>query len=158
MLVNPPVDSRITAWSSTPCSSSNPPPASQTWMSRLGDWLSEARSHRVICLILGIWLLNSFDLIFTVLAYQHGLLHEENPVARHMLQYGTPSVVLFKIGLVLIGSYPLLRFRRTRVAELGAITILMAYAMLSFHWSICFEQYTITVSQSVNFASLNAAP
>ncbi len=44
-------------------------------------WVAEARSHRVICLVLGIWLLNGFDLAFTILSHEQGVLHEENPVA-----------------------------------------------------------------------------
>jgi hypothetical protein len=150
------VDTRNMAWrphspalTVIPCAS---------WPARFASWLAAARSHRVICIVLGIWLLNGFDLTFTILTFEQGMLHEENPVARYILQYGTPSVVLFKIGLVLIGSYPLLRFRQKRVAELGAFTILAAYALLSVHWSFCFEQYDITASQSINFAGLHVMP
>jgi hypothetical protein len=118
------------------------------------DWAVEARSHRVILLVLGIWLLNAFDLAFTIIANQQGMLHEENPVARHILGYGTPSIVLFKIGLVLTGSYPLLRFRTARVTELGAIVILVAYAFLAMHWSECVELYAITISHGPNVADI----
>lgn len=156
MLADRIVDSRNMAWASTSDVPMINPRAA--WIARAADWVAGARSHRVICIVLGIWLLNAFDLMFTILSHQQGLLDEGNPLARQFLQYGTPSVVLFKIGLVLIGSYPLLRFRRMRVAELGAFTILVAYALLSFHWSFCFDQYAITASQSINFAGLTASP
>ncbi len=73
-----------------------------------------------------------------------------------MLQYGTASVVLFKIGLVLIGSYPLLRFRRARVTELGTYVILAAYALLALHWSTCYELYAITLPDNINLAAIEA--
>jgi hypothetical protein len=105
-------------------------------------------------LVFGIWLLNGFDLTFTVLSHQQGVLHEENPLARHMLQYGTTSIVLYKIGLVLIGSYPLLRFRRARITELGTYVILAAYAFLAIHWATCYELYAVSATDTVDLATL----
>lgn len=124
------------------------------WTARLVHWIVEARSHRVICLVLGIWLLNAFDLAFTVLSHEQGLLQEGNPLAQHMLQYGTLSIVLYKIGLVLIGSYPLLRFRRARITELGAYVILAAYAVLAIHWSTCYEFYVTTAHDAIDLANV----
>ena len=124
------------------------------WYAHPFDWIVEARSHRVILLVLCVWLLNGFDLVFTILAYEQGMLHEENPLARQMLQNGIPSIVLFKIGLVLIGSYPLLRFRTARITELGTLVILVAYALLAVHWSECYGYYTMTITESPNIAEL----
>ena len=106
---------------------------------------------------MGIWLLNGFDLIFTILAHQQGMLQEQNPIARLMLTYGTPSIVLFKIGLVFIGSYPLLRFRTARITELGTLVILVAYALLAVHWSECYELYAASISHDPNLAELNGS-
>jgi len=128
------------------------PRSSPRWV----EWIVEARSHRVILLVMGIWLLNGFDLAFTVIAHQQGLLHEENPLARHMLAYGPLSVILFKSGLVLIGSYPLLRYRTTRIGELGSLTILIAYVLLAIHWAQVVDLYAITVNNAgdtFNFAA-----
>ena len=127
-------------------------PAGRSWSARLVHWVVEARAHRVICLVMGIWLLNGFDLAFTILSHGQGMLHEENPFARHMLAYGTASIILFKIGLVLIGSYPLLRFRAARITELGSFVILLAYAVLAVHWSECYDLYTITAAHNVEMA------
>ena len=133
-----------------------PAPGHSPWTMRLIHWVAEARSHRVICLVLGIWLINGFDLAFTVLSHEQGVLHEENPLARHMLQYGTASIVLYKIGLVLIGSYPLLRFRRARITELGAFVILAAYALLAVHWSTCYEFFAFTAGGATDLANIEA--
>jgi len=119
---------------------------------RVIEWIVEARSHRVICLVLGIWLLNGFDLAFTILSHEQGMLHEENPLARHMLAYGTLSIILYKIGMVLIGSYPLLRFRAARITELGSFVILLAYAFLAVHWSECYDLYSFTASHNIEMA------
>ena len=127
-----------------------------TYAARLIHWVAEARSHRVICLVLGIWLLNGFDLTFTILSHEQGVLLEENPLARHMLQYGTTSIVLYKIGMVLIGSYPLLRFRRARITELGTYVILAAYTLLALHWATCFELYATTMTETANFAEIES--
>ncbi len=124
------------------------------WTVRLVNWVAEARSHRVICLVLGIWLLNGFDLTFTILSHRHGLLQEANPVAGFMLSNGTASIILFKIGLVLIGSYPLLRFRRVRLSELAAFLVLAAYVLLAVRWSTCFEIYAGMTPSHLDLADL----
>jgi len=134
-----------------------PDPHPDHWYARLVDWVAGSRSHRVLCLVAGIWLLNGFDLVLTVLAHQQGLLHEENPLARWILALGTPSIVLFKIGLVLIGSYPLLRFRQARITELGTLVILVAYAFLAVHWSECYELYTLTAGDTVYIAEVQSS-
>lgn len=136
---------------------SDPMAAEPAWRrrcARIIEWIVEARSHRVICLVLGIWLLNGFDLAFTVLSHDQGMLHEENPLARHMLGYGTASIVLFKIGFVMIGSYPLLRFRTARITEMGSFVILLAYAFLAVHWSQCYDLYSYTASHNVEMAEI----
>ena len=124
----------------------------QSWTAHLVHWIVDTRAHRILCLLIGIWIFNAFDLMFTILSHQQGMLHEENPLARHMLQHGILAIVLYKVGLVLIGSYPLLRFRRARITELGAIVILVTYAILAVHWTQCYEQYSISASTTVNFS------
>jgi hypothetical protein len=131
-------------------------PAYRPWLSRLIHWFAEARSHRVICLVLAVWLLNGFDLALTILAHDQGMLAEENPVARRFLADGPVFLILFKVGLVLIGSYPLLRFRRLRLTELATLVILVAYGLLAVHWSACYELYTLTASGHINMAEIDA--
>lgn len=130
------------------------PAPRESWSTRFVAWVAAARSHRVICLVMGIWLLNGFDLVFTLLSYKHGLLQEQNPIARLMLGHGTSSIVVFKVGLVLIGSYPLLRFRRLRLAELAAYVVLAAYVFLAVRWSTCFELYAAALPGGLDMAGL----
>lgn len=145
----------MTSLPTTPLADSGKPAcADRPRLARVIQWAVEARSHRVICMLMGIWLLNAFDLTFTLLSSEQGVLHEENPLARHMLQNGIVSVILFKIGLVLIGSYPLLRFRRARITELGTCLILAAYAVLAFRWSNCYHLYSATALGGTDFAEL----
>lgn len=125
------------------------------WWSRLVNWATNARAHRVICLVAAIWLLNAFDLALTILAQKQGVLHEGNPLAREFLQQGPLILACYKIGLVLIGSYPLLRFRRARITELGALAVLVAYATLAIHWSTCYELYTLSASDGFSVAEIN---
>lgn len=131
------------------------PVARGTWATRFVAWAAASRDHRVICLVMGIWMLNGFDLVFTLLSHKHGLLQEQNPIARFMLGNGTSSIVLFKIGLVLIGSYPLLRFRRLRLAELAAYLVLAAYVFLAIRWSTCFELYAFALSGDIDLAGVD---
>jgi len=126
----------------------------RTWWEQCLHWAVEARSHRVILLVAAIWMLNAFDLTLTVLSHQQGVLDEQNPVARHMLQYGVLSVALYKVGLVLIGTYPLLRFRTARITELGTLVIVIAYATLAVRWSRCYDFYTLAHTCDVNVAEI----
>lgn len=133
----------------------------ESWSVRFASWVAAARAHRVICLVLGIWLLNGFDLAFTLLSHRHGLLQEQNPIARLILGTnrvgwldGTSSIVLFKIALVLIGSYPLLRFRRLRLAELAAYLVLAVYVFLAVRWSTCFDLYAAALPGDIGLAGL----
>jgi len=130
-------------------------PIETPWHVRFGAWVAESRAHRVICLVLGIWLLNAFDLALTLLAHSQGVLDEENPLARMLLGMGTPSIVLFKIGLVLIGTHPLLRYRHARVTELGTLVILVAYALLAVHWQECYKLYTLQMSSEIHMAEMS---
>ena len=58
--------------------------------------------------------------------------------------------------MVLIGSYPLLRFRRARITELGAYLIFAAYIFLAVRWSICYELFTIAPTDGGNLAGMKA--
>lgn len=157
MFIIQPSDTAVMDLYPTPTLSDSPPEGEQkrSRFARLVDSAVKARAHRVILLVCAIWLLNGFDLALTVIANNQGLLQEGNPVARYMLRLGTPSIVLFKIGLVLIGSYPLLRYRRARITEIGTFIILIAYALLAVHWSECYEIYTVVACDGVYMTELS---
>lgn len=131
------------------------PPSTPT--GRFAQWFIESRAHRVICIVVGIWLLNAFDLSLTIMSNEHGMLDEQNPLARAFLRSGPLSLMLYKLGLVLIGSYPLLRFRETRIADLGAVVVFVTYAILAIRWSQCLDLYSHTFLNSANYADLQSA-
>ena len=120
---------------------------------RCVHWVAEARSHRVILLVAAIWLLNGFDLALTLLSHQQGLLDEQNPFAKSMLERGVASVVLFKIGLVMVGSYPLLRFRTVRITELGTLVIVLMYSTPSINHLNLISRMSVS-SALLIFASI----
>lgn len=124
----------------------------RTLMTRAMEWVADSRAHRVVCIVTGIWILNAFDLTLTILAHDLGVLHEENPLALGFLDGGTASIMLFKIGLVLLGSYPLLRFRTTRISELGSLVVMVVYAFLAIRWTACYDLYTYSINSGFFFA------
>ncbi len=111
-------------------------------------WLAQARPRRVICLVVGLWILNTFDLLLTLTASRQRLLHELNPVAAHMLEAGEGYLVLYKFGLIAIASYSLLRFRRERITEYGAVFALVVYGFVAIHWRNCYDFYAETTVTS----------
>ena len=117
---------------------------------RFVHWAAESRAHRVIVIVVAIWLLNAFDLALTLLSHEQGFLQEQNPVARHVLQFGAPSIILYKVLLVFIGSYPLLKFRAARITELGALVVALVYAVLAVRWSLCYEFYAVAFPSTMH--------
>ncbi len=132
------------------------PETETDWWCRCVSWVVKARAHRVVCLVLGIWLINGFDLILTLLSHEQGVLVEQNPFARHMLEQGVLSLILYKTGMVFIGSYPLLKFRTARITEWGTLVILLSYATLAIRWSDCYEAYHLALSAPPHMVELNA--
>lgn len=105
-----------------------------------------SRSHRVLCLIAVVWVLNGFDLALTLLAHRQHLLYEVNPLAQYLLKHGEASLALFKFGLLSVGTYALAKYRRERIAELGCLMVMGVYAMVALHWHYCYEMYAMTVN------------
>ena len=111
---------------------------------RVWDWFAQSRSHRVWCLVGGLWLINLFDLALTLLAHRAGMLSEVNPVAAFLLRQGPALVCLYKVVLVALGSGILIYYRRRLLAELTACTVLLVYSLVSVQWKWCYEMYELT--------------
>ena len=107
------------------------------------SWLAKSRGHRVLCLVLGLWTVNLFDLVLTLTAHRQGLLHEANPIAAVLLSRGPQAVCLFKFCLVAAGSIILIRYRRHLSAELAAGSLLAVYALVAVQWKWCYELYVL---------------
>ena len=91
------------------------------------------RGRRVISLLVVLWVLNFFDLAYTIHAHQTGQFFELNPVARGMLD--SPWILAgFKCLAVALGSVILIALRRHRLAELAAWLLCLAYVALAIRW------------------------
>ncbi len=107
------------------------------WMQRL----SEHRPKRVLLLLAAIWIVQGFDLGFTLFAHQCGTFAEMNPAAAWLLDRGPIWAVLFKVGLVLLGTVILWRYRTRAVSE-GALWLVMGACVgLSLRWRDYFEYF-----------------
>ncbi len=119
------------------------PPIAATWLTRTIDWFTAARSHRVICLVMGLWVFSIFDVALTMLAHEQGMLDESNPIARRLLN-SPPAIMLYKLSLVTFASTIILSNRRRLVAELAAGGVLAVYTIVAIQWRLCYELYVLT--------------
>ncbi len=111
---------------------------------RLVGWFVNARSHRVICLVIGLWMINGFDVVLTVLAHQQGMLAETNPIAEKLLAHSPVMVAVFKATLVTFASTVLIVYRRKFLAEIAAAGMLFIYTIVAVQWRLCYELYMLT--------------
>jgi len=109
-------------------------------------FLGNLRARRTGLLILAIWIMNSFDLMLTLIAHQQGLLVEANPIAHAILPYGPLALTLFKIGLVAFGTCVLIHQRRRILAECMAWLVVAVYVAVSFRWMVCYQLYEFMVA------------
>lgn len=91
-------------------------------------------------LILLLWILNGFDLAFTVMAGDLGQFIEGNPLARWVLD-DPYAVYSFKIGSMALATAILFVFRRHRAAEAACWGLCAVYALLSVYWLNFFLDY-----------------
>ncbi|MFH0981222.1 MAG: DUF5658 family protein [Planctomycetota bacterium] len=126
----------------------------QGFLAQAWTWIVEARSHRMLCLLAGLWTINLFDLVLTLIAYRQGLLCEANPVAAFLLARGPTAVCLFKGTLVALGSAILIRYRRRPSAEFSAAGLLIIYALVAVQWKWCYELYELAHTGNVSNAEL----
>jgi len=100
----------------------------------LHEWLSR-RPIRVGMLLVAVWVLNGFDLHFTLTAARLGPFIELNPVAAEMLNAGSGlAVTLYKVSLVAIGSAILWQYRYLRLSEIGCWMLVCMYAGVAIRW------------------------
>lgn len=107
----------------------------EPWVSRRAAQLVRIRTRRVLLFALGIALVSGFDLAFTLLACQHGIFDEYNPVARIVLRRGTAWLVVYKMGLVAVGCAIIAWFRRAAITEMAAFFVWATYVTLGVWWS-----------------------
>ncbi len=123
-----PIFAHVSAWPQAH------PPAAR---GRPFRWLN--RPRRVLLVLAAMWVLNLFDLGFTMIEAGRSHFHELNPVAARFL--AKPSYVLaaYKAVLVGLGSAILLGLARRRIAELTAWLLLGVYILVAIRWSLYYK-------------------
>lgn len=99
--------------------------------------LHESRPQRIILLLIGIWIMQYFDLNLTLIAQQHGMLGEQNPIARQALRFGVLGVTVYKFSLMTAASIVLYWYRRLAISEYLLWGVFFSFVALSLHWQIC---------------------
>lgn len=104
------------------------------------------RSSRVLLLLCAVAIMSVADLILTLTYVRAVGLAEGNPIARYVMLYHSPGV-LVAWKLVSVGGAIAVLFatRRHRVAELGAWVCFCLMAWLCFRWhSYVQDAHTLT--------------
>jgi hypothetical protein len=104
------------------------------------------RDFRVAVLLAGVIILNFTDLLYTLFADRIGMLDEMNPIAAVFLQTGLrPSLICFKLLMILCGAGMLWKLRHSRWAIPACWVLVIAYSGLSVLWYIWVRDVTISL-------------
>ena len=95
---------------------------------------------RLLWLLLGMWVIHLFDLGFTLLAREQGLLVELNPLAARLLPYGDGGITAYKLFLLVIGTYILWSQRRLPTTEKIAWAYAIVCVGLSLWWHLLYSE------------------
>jgi hypothetical protein len=112
-------------------------------------WISP-RARRVLLLLVGLWILNLFDLGMTLRASADGMLEEQNPLARAALSHSPVALMVGKLTLLLGASYVLLRFRARPCTEYASAFLLLVYVGVAFQWKFCYDMYEIMHNSQID--------
>ena len=116
-------------------------------------WLT--RPRRILLLLGAVWVLNVFDLGYTVLEATRHSFVEMNPVAAPLLAAPTYVLVIYKAALVAASSALLLVLRRHRVVEVGCWFLLAVYSCVAGRWILYYNDLMETINDpAVNIPRL----
>jgi hypothetical protein len=93
----------------------------------------------VLLVLAAVWIINVFDLGYTLLESLHSGFIEMNPVAARLIGSSPEVLVSYKTTLLAISSTILLIYRRYRVAELGCWFLLAVYLHVAICWWLYYE-------------------
>ncbi|MGB9626498.1 MAG: DUF5658 family protein [Phycisphaerae bacterium] len=92
------------------------------------------RPRRVLLLLAAVWIVQGFDLGFTLVAHQSGTFAELNPAGGWLLQRGPVAVIVFKAALVLLASVILWCGRTRLLSECLLWLVAAACVGLALRW------------------------
>jgi hypothetical protein len=101
-------------------------------------WLN--RPRRVLLTLAAVWVINVFDLGYTLLEAQYAGFIEVNPVAARLIDAAPGVLISYKAALMLASSTILLLCRRHRIVELGCWFLLAVHFQLAVRWWWYFEE------------------
>jgi hypothetical protein len=104
----------------------------------------DSRAMRVGMLLLAVLILNAMDLAYTMTAHQMGMLKEMNPIADGFFKAGLePSLICFKILMVLCGTCMLWKLRSSRWVVPACWLLVITYAALGLVWYDWVQNITV---------------
>lgn len=112
-----------------------------SWSSRHSPPMGPFGRQVLSWLLIELWVLNIADLLLTRYAIWLGFARESNGVMDYFFRSGAVPTVVFKIGIVTVGTLLLWRLRRYRAALLAgalltaifaAVVVYQAFWVLSF--------------------------
>ena len=106
-------------------------------LARSFGWLS--RPRRVLLVLAAVWVINVFDLGYTLIESLYSGFIEMNPVAAKLIGASPVVLVSYKTALLAVSSTILLVYRRYRVAELGCWFLLAVYVHVAVCWWLYYE-------------------
>ena len=98
---------------------------------RSDPWSGRAR--RVVLLLILLWVLNLFDLAFTIMATEIGNFQELNPFARDLL-HAPAALAMYKLTLMLFATIIFLRFYHRRLTEVVCWGLAGVFTCLAVVW------------------------
>lgn len=115
---------------------------------RIFRWL--IRPRRVLLLLAAIWVLNVFDLGYTLLESTQNHFVEMNPLAAGLIGEPTAMLVVYKASLVIIGSAVLLIFSRHSTTEWACWFLLAVYMYVGLRWCLYYAGLVAVVPGSLS--------
>jgi hypothetical protein len=102
-------------------------------------------AFRIAGLLFLLAILNAVDLAYTLFAHKIGWLHEMNPVAEVFLSQNLlPSLISFKLLMVIAGSTMLWRLRHCSWAPAACWVLVLAHVALAVLWYLWTREVTWT--------------
>jgi hypothetical protein len=99
-------------------------------------WIDDCRTRRTVLLLGIIWMLGTFDLYFTLWAFQFTSFDEMNPWASQLLRHHElASMGLTKLLLVMVSTVAFWIVRKHRITELALWGLAVVHVGLIFRWA-----------------------
>lgn len=112
-------------------------------------WLT--RPRRILLILSSVWVINLFDLSYTLGESLHISFRELNPLAAFLIGKNPDLLIGYKLGLLSVSSAILLTFRRQRISELGCWFLFIVYLYVALRWCVYFEhRFALFADPAVN--------